>query len=253
MKIKQKNYVKTALVTGGAEGIGKAVVLRLAEDGYAVVVNYKDAKTKNSARALEREIKERNVDFIFAQADIAKEQEVRGMMRKIRKTFGKLDVVINNAGVNQTESFEKLNLRNFDNVMRTNLIGAMLVTKYSLPLLKKSPASRIIFISSINSFIGSPHRVSYVVSKSGILGLSKALAVELAPKVLVNTVVPGYIDTNMLWKFSNGPVAEKTRRILLQRLGKPEEVAGVISFLCSRDASYITGQSIHVNGGLYLN
>lgn len=253
MKIKRKNYVKTALVTGGAEGIGRAVVLRLAEDGYAVVVNYKDAKTRRQAVALGAELKKKKREHLIFRADITKENEVKALFAKIKDKYGLLGALVNNAGINQTESFELLNFNNFDKIIDTNLRGAMLVTKYSLPLLKKSSAPRIIFISSVNSFIGSPHRASYVVSKSGIVGLTRALAVELAPKILVNAVVPGYIDTNMFWKFSRGPLKEKIKRIPLQRLGKPEEVASVVSFLCSHDAPYITGQSIHVNGGLYLN
>lgn len=250
---RHKHYIKTALVTGGVEGIGRAVVLRLVDDGFRIAINYKDAKTKNYAELLAENLRKKNADFMIIKADISQEKQVREMMRIIKNRFGGLDVVVNNAGINQTEIFAKLDLRRFNDVLQTNLFGSVLVTKHALPLLKKSNDPRIIFISSVNSFIGSPHRAAYIVSKSGILGLSRALAAELAPKILVNTVVPGYIDTKMFHKFSRGPVGEKIKKIPLGRIGRPEEVASVVSFLCSQDASYITGQCIHVNGGLYFS
>jgi len=243
---------RTALITGAATGIGRATVLRLARDGFRVVVNYKDSQTQKEVFSLAKILRQKDVEYLVIKADISKQERVKKMMDKIIKEFKSLDVVINNAGINQTQPFERLNLKDFDKVLETNLRGAILVTKYALPYLKKSPHPRIIFISSLNSFTGSPKRPAYVVSKSGILGITKALALELAPKILVNAVAPGYINTEMLKKFSSEPLNKKVKKIPLKRFGEPEEVANVISFLCSEDASYITGQCIHVNGGLFF-
>lgn len=243
---------KTALITGASSGIGKAIALRLAADGFRVVINYKDIEGEKHAMFLVKTLSQKT-DAIAVKADIAKEKEVKQMIGVISKNFGSLDVVINNAGINQTKGFEKLTMTDFDSVMSVNLRGAILVSKYSLPLLQKSKSGRLIFISSSSVFIGSRGRVSYAVSKSGIIGLARILALELAPKILVNTVVPGYINTNMFKKFSRGPTGQKIKKIPLGRIGKPEEVAAVVSFLCSGDSSYITGQCIHVNGGLYFS
>ncbi len=242
---------KTALITGGVTGIGRAAVLRLSDDGFRVIINYKGSENIEDIHFLNEILKRKDKEYLFIKADITKEIEIKNMINKVIKKFKRLDVLVNNAGINQTQSFQKLKLKDFDKILETNLRGAVLVTKYALPLLRKSKEPKIIFISSINSFLGSISRSSYIVSKSGILGLTKALALELAPKILVNTIVPGYINTQML-KFGREPLNKKIKRIPLKRLGKSEEVAGLVSFLCSSDSSYITGQSIHINGGLFL-
>lgn len=244
---------RTALVTGGVEGIGRAVVLRLVEDGFRVAVNYRDAGTKKQALSVARILESKNKEFMFIQADIANEKEVQKMLDEVGNRLGRLDVVINNAGINLTQGFRDASTGDLDRVFGVNMWGAIWVTKYSLPLLQKAVSPRIIFISSVNSFVGSVNRSAYITSKSAILGLSKALALELAPKILVNAVAPGYINTSMLKKFSKEPLSKKLQRIPLKRFGRPEEVASVISFLCSADSSYITGQCIHVNGGMFLS
>ncbi len=245
------NSTKIALVTGGVTGIGRAIVLRLTKDGFCVVVNYKNSEKEKEAFSLMRDLQSQNKECFLIKVDVSDENEVKEMIKKIRKRYKKLDVVVNNAGINQTQNFRRLKLKDFDKIMDTNLRGAVLVTKYSLTLLKKSESPKIIFVSSMNSFSGSPFRPAYIVSKIGVVGLMRSLALELAPKISVNAIVPGYIDTQML-KFGREPLNKKTKRIPLKRLGKPEEVAGLVSFLCSSDSSYITGQSIHINGGLFL-
>lgn len=244
--------MKTVLITGASSGIGRAVAIRLAEDGFFVAINFKDKKNEKAALLLVNDLKEKNMPHIAIQGDIAREKDVVQMLKLIKKTCGKIDVIINNAGINLTQNLSRFKEKDFRNVLETNLFGATIVTKNFLPLLYSSPSPRIIFISSSNVFIGSKDRTAYVVSKSAIIGFARALALELAPKILVNTIVPGYIDTNMLRRFGQGASLNKLEKIPLKRFGKPEEVASTISFLCSDDASYITGQCIHVNGGLYL-
>lgn len=246
------NYSKTALITGASSGIGRAIAIRLADDGFKVAINYKNASDKKSAVALAK-ILARKTETITLMADVTKEKEVKKMFEAIRKKFHYLAAVINNAGINQTQSFRASKLEDFNRVLEVNLLGSVLVTKHALPLFEKTRGGRVIFISSANVFTGSRQRAAYIASKAGIIGLSRSLALELAPNILVNTVVPGYINTDMFKKFTVETVSEKIKRIPLRRIGKPEDIAGAVSFLCSDDAAYITGQCLHVNGGLYLS
>ncbi|MBI2635308.1 MAG: SDR family oxidoreductase [Parcubacteria group bacterium] len=250
---KSSLYTKTALITGASSGIGRAIALRLADDGFFVAINFKDKKTKRPALSLAGELKAKNTPCLLLQGDITKEKDIIRMVKLVKKTRGKLDVLINSAGINLTQNFASFKDRDFRSVLETNLFGATVLTRNFLPLLHGSASPRIIFVSSSNVFIGSKSRTAYVVSKSAIMGLARALTLELAPKVLVNTIVPGYINTNMLRRFGDGASSNKLEKIPLKRFGKPEEVSSVVSFLCSNDASYITGQCIHVNGGLYFS
>lgn len=241
---------RVALITGGATGIGRAIVRRLARDGFAVVINYNTSKKEACTLAKELD-GEKQTHSIF-RADISKSGQVKGLLRHIQRKFGRLDIVINNAGVNQIKTLEESSLADFDRVLNVNTRGAVLVTKHLLPLLKKSSAARIIFITSTNPFRGSPNKAAYTTSKAALLGLSRSLSIELAPNVLVNAVAPGYIDTDMFHRFQSEPLVSRIKKIPLARLGKPEDVANVVSFLCSEDSDYITGQCIHVNGGAYF-
>ncbi len=242
---------KVALITGSSRGIGKAIVLRLADDGFRVVINYN--KSKVEAFKIAETLKKRKKEFIIVKADVSKEAEVKKMIGIVINKFKSIDVIVNNAGINQNQKLENLKIKDFNKIIDTNLKGNVLVTKYSLPFLKRSKYSRIIFISSTNSFIGSPRKIAYTISKSAILGLAKSLALDLAPKILVNTIVPGYINTEMFRKFDTKTNEHRINQIPIRRLGKPEEVASLVSFLCSSDASYITGQCFHVNGGVFLS
>jgi 3-oxoacyl-[acyl-carrier protein] reductase len=247
---KQKN--KVALITGGISGIGRAIALSLAKNGFQVVINYKNNLSRKDILTTTAKLKKEGADFLLLKADITKEKEVEQMVRKIIEKYKKLDVLINNAGINKTQSFTNLSFIDYDLITATNLKGAITVTKFCLPIIKKSGCGRIIFISSSNAFIGSPSRFTYVVSKSGILGVVKALTLELSPDILVNAVIPGYIKTKMT-KFSKKKLEEKIKKIPLRRLGEADEVANLVSFLVSDLNTYITGQSIHIDGGLYLS
>jgi 3-oxoacyl-[acyl-carrier protein] reductase len=249
-----KNYKKgTALITGSSRGIGRATALRLASDGFNIVINYHSKESRNKVASLENILKNQRRKYLTIQADISKESEVRMMIAKIEKKFGSLDVLVNNAGINQNQSIELLNSRDSKKIMDTNLLGPILATKYSLPILRKSKNPRVIFISSTNFFCGSSEKLAYTVSKGGVVALARCLALELAPKIMVNTIVPGYINTSMIKKLGSKSLKERAKEIPLKRIGKPEEIASVVSFLCSDDASYITGQCLHINGGLFFS
>lgn len=245
-------YRPTALITGASTGIGRAIAQRLAEDGFRVLVNYKHSSSDRLALSFASALREKKRECFLIRADVSKESEVKKMMEAVQKKFGILDVVVNNAGINQTKQFNRTRLTDFKDVVDVNLYGGILVVSHALPMLKKAKSPRVIFISSATAFLGSKNRSAYVVSKSALLGLHRALALDLAPQILVNSVVPGYVDTELFRKSNRRPVSEKIARIPLRRIGKPEDIAGAVSFLCSKHASYITGQSIHVNGGLFF-
>ncbi|MFA9262381.1 MAG: SDR family NAD(P)-dependent oxidoreductase [Undibacterium sp.] len=244
------NDMKVAMVTGGATGIGRATIERLARDGFAVAINYLESEA--AAKELVQLLEQQSCVASAFRADITQEDEVKRLFEDIFTRFGRLDVVVSNAGINQTASVEEIDMAAFDAVLDVNLRGAVHIAKYAVPLLRQSGTGRMVFISSTNPFMGSPKRVAYTASKAALLGLSRSLALELAPDILVNAVVPGYIDTQMFRKFSSEPEGERVKKILLGRIGRPEEVANVVSFLCSEDSSYVTGQHLHVNGGVFF-
>ncbi len=241
---------KVALVTGGAVGIGRATVRRLAQDGFSVVVNFRSSKRE--ADSLRRELESLGIESAFMQADISKESTVKQMIAVIGKRFGRLDTIVHNAGINAPEGIRSVSVENFDAVLGTNLRGPMLVTKYALPLLMKSSSVSLVFISTINVFRGSPEKLAYMTSKAGIIGLARSLAIDLAPRARVNVIVPGSIDTEMFRRLKSEPVSSRIKKIPLGRIGQPEEVANVVEFLAREESSYITGQCIHVNGGAFL-
>lgn len=243
---------KIALITGASGEIGGAIVRRFVRDGFAVVIHYN--KGKKNAEALSRYALENGGEAFLVKADITNEKEIKNMFGLIRKKFGALDILINCAGLNNSdERLSHITPDKFKQIIDVNLYGVAMITKIFLPLIKKSSSGRIIFVSSILAFSGSARRPAYAAAKGGIIGLAKSLALDLAPKILVNTVVPSYIDTKMIRQSKTETVGKRIMRIPLKRLGTTDEVAGLVSFLCSDDARYIHGQSIHVNGGVYFS
>lgn len=245
-----KTKQKVALVTGGSRGIGRAIVLRLADEGYKVIVNYHESK-EEALKVIEL-LREKNRDYFLVKADISKENEVKKMMGIVQKECQFLDVLVNNAGIIKSQPLGGLELKDFDKVLDTNLRGSVLVTKYSLPLLKKTAHSKIVFTVSSSAFVGSGTQFAYTISKAGLVGAIRALALELAPLgILVNGVAPGYIDTPMA-SLVKKQMKAGIKKIPLGRIGKPEEVAELVAFLASSRNTYITGQCIHINGGRYM-
>jgi len=242
---------KVAFISGGTGGIGQAIAKRLAKDGFNLIINHKNSKTKKEAILLARKITKLGSTAFIIEADISKEDEVKRIAATIKKRFGSLNLLIHNAGVNKNHTLKTLNAWDFDAIMNTNLKGGVMLAHHLLPLIAKKN-SGIIFISSMNAFTGSPGRTAYVTSKSALIGLTRALALELAPSIRVNTIVPGYVNTAMFKRFSSKTPTEKIKNIPLKRLGTPDDVAGITSFLASKDSSYVTGQCMHVNGGAFF-
>ncbi|MBI2122316.1 MAG: SDR family oxidoreductase [Candidatus Sungbacteria bacterium] len=242
---------RIALVTGGSGEIGGAIVKRFVEDGFRVILHYKDSRDRSVFIA--NSLGKKNKEIVLMRADISREKDVSKMFKNIKRRFGTLDVLVNNAGINRVDKHPvDLNFKDFDEMLNVNLRGSILVTKHALPLLKNGIEPRIIFISSVVVFCGSSQRIGYAASKGALLGLTRSLALALAPKILVNAVAPGYIDSRMIRHSKSEPIKKRIERIPLKRLGTPEEVAAAVSFLGSRNSSYITGQCLHINGGVFM-
>jgi 3-oxoacyl-[acyl-carrier protein] reductase len=243
-----------ALVTGGTRGIGKAIVEQLLRDGFFVIVNHR--RTNGDTRKMKSQLQKASSHLHFFEADVSDEKSVRDAFRKIKKEFKVIDVVVSNAGIinNRTdETIGNISLSTLHRMIGVNFFGGIHILKEALPLMKRSSRGRIIFINSALSFIGTGRRFGYTTSKTVNVVTVRALALELAPwNICVNAVVPGYIKTRM-YSFKGKELEAKLQKIPLGRLGSPEEVAHLVSFLCSAQSNYITGQHIHINGGLFFS
>ena len=237
-----------AIVTGAARNIGRAIALDLADAGAAVtVLTRSDVAGIKSVAA---EIQSRSGRALALQGDITQPEDARRMVEETVKTFGGLDILVNNAGVRPEGPFETLTLEAWDHVLAVILDGAFLCCQAALPALEKSTRGAIINIGGLTAYTGAPHRVHVITAKAGLDGMTKALAVELAPKgITVNLVAPGMIETK---RDGEEPAHRKTRTILAPRRGKPEDIAAMVRHLAGPNGRYITGQTIHISGGVYL-
>lgn len=240
-----------ALVTASGRNIGRATALELARRGANVVVNARS--NREEAEAVAKEAEALGVKAIAVLADIGDQQQVNRMVDKALSEFGHIDILINNAGLRQTASITDMTLDEWRKVMAVNLDGPFYTCQAVIPNMIERGWGRIMNVSGLNAFKGRPNWAHVCASKMGALGLTRALAVELAPhNILVNHIVPGAFDTTPAHASSSQTTATPAQRaagIPLGRLGLPEEIARTCAFLASDDASFITGQTIHVNGG----
>ena len=242
---------KSVLVTGASRGIGRAIALEFAKQGANVAVNY--AGSEDKAQKVVEEILQLGVKGFKIQADVSNESNVKSMVKEVISQFGQLDILINNAGVNKDNLLMRMKESEFDQVINTNLKGAFLCTKAVTRQMMKQKAGRIINVASIVGVSGNPGQANYVAAKAGVIGLTKTTAKELASRnVLVNAVAPGFISTDMTDALTEEQRKEMLSMIPLSKLGRPEDVAKVIRFLASEDANYITGQTIHIDGGMVM-
>ncbi len=239
---------KVALVTGASRGIGAGIALALGEAGAKVVVNYEFQKEK-ADRVVDR-IKARGGEAVCCQADVSDEAQIASMLDCIRKKYRGIDILINNAGIHQHLIIEKLSYEDWVSVITVNLDSAFLLTRAVLPHMKKKRWGRIINISSISGFAGTNVECHYAASKAGIVGFTKAIALESASfGVTVNAIAPGAIETDMLDVTTEAKRRKRLAPIPVGRLGRPEDIAHAVLFLASPKTSFITGETIHVNGG----
>lgn len=242
---------QVVLVTGGSRGIGRAISLLMAKAGAQVVVNYQ--KNEEAARSLEEEVRSSGGKLELKRFDVASPDEVQRACQEIMESHGKVDVLVNNAGITRDQLFVRMKPEEWREVMRVNLDGAFLCSRAVARSMMKRRSGCIINISSIAGIAGNAGQANYSAAKAGLVGLTKALAKELAPwSIRVNAVCPGFIETEMTGRLPQKVKDEVLRSIPLERFGSPEDVAWAVAFLASPMAHYITGEILNVSGGLYM-
>ncbi len=242
---------KVALVTGASRGIGKAIALQMAKDGYNVVVNY--TSSQESALKIVEEIKTYGVDAIAIQANVAVFSEVEMMVKQCMDVFSRIDVLVNNAGITRDNLLLRMSEADFDDVIDINLKGAFHCIKCVSKIMMKQRSGVIINMSSVIGLIGNIGQVNYSASKGGVIAMTKSVAKELASRnIRCNAVAPGFIETEMTDQL-NDTIKEKiVENIPLKSLGSVDDIANCVSFLVSDKSRYITGQTIQVDGGMVV-
>ncbi|NHA42600.1 3-oxoacyl-[acyl-carrier-protein] reductase [Staphylococcus schleiferi] len=242
---------KVALVTGASRGIGRSIALQLAEEGYHVVVNY--AGNQEKAEEVVEQIKQKGVDAVAIQANVSNGDEVKAMIKEVVKTFGSIDVLVNNAGITRDNLLIRMKEREWDEVIDTNLKGVFNCIQKVTPQMLKQRHGRIINLTSIVGAVGNPGQINYVASKAGVIGMTKTAARELASRnITVNAVAPGFIVSDMTDALNDELKETMKSQIPLGRFGQDTDIAHTVAFLASDKAEYITGQTIHVNGGMHM-
>lgn len=241
--------MKTAIVTGGARGIGKAIVEELAKAGINVIANYNNSKKQ--AEQLKETLKKQGYNIEIYKADVSKKEEVKKLVNFAKNTFGEIDILINNAGIDEVKLFTEITDEDWNMMINTNLNSVFYTTKEIVPDMIKNKKGCIINISSVDGITGASCEVHYSVSKAAVNGLTKALAKELAPSnIRVNGVAPGAIQTDMNKNLSKEDIKEVEKEIPMGRFGTPEEIAKCVIWLVKD--TYTTGQIISPNGGWYI-
>lgn len=242
-----KKERKVVLVTGSAKGIGRATIIKFVSIGYNVVINY--LTSEEEANKLKKLVEEKyGVKALAIKADVSKEEEVKNMISTVVKEFGKIDTVVNNAGIVYDRSFEDIKISEFERTLKVNVIGAFIVAKEAIKFMPKG--STIVNVSSTNGTKTiSPECLDYNISKIGLQSLTRDLAFEFKPDIRVNAVAIGWADTDMNKDLSVDYIEEETKKIYLERFADPNEIANTIYFLASEESSYINGEIINIDGG----
>jgi 3-oxoacyl-[acyl-carrier protein] reductase len=242
---------KSALVTGASRGIGREIALELARLGANVAVNYAGSEAK--ANEVVEEIRQMDRDAFAIQCDVSNSDAVANMVKETIEHFGSLDILVNNAGITKDNLLMRMKEEEWDAVLNINLKGVFLCTKAVSRQMMKQRSGRIINISSIVGANGNPGQANYVAAKAGVIGLTKTSAKELASRgITVNAVAPGFITTEMTDQLSDELKQEMLKMIPLAQFGEAKDIANAVAFLASDDSRYITGQTIHVNGGMLM-
>lgn len=242
--------MKTVLITGSSRGIGAAIARRL-NDEYKIVINYRNSR--DEAFKLLYELRETNPNVIAIKADVSNEEDVEMMFEVAEKNFGHVDILINNAGISHFSLIQDIEFETWKNVINTNLNSVFLNSKRAIPNMLSNQYGVIINMSSIWGDFGASMEALYSTSKGGINTFTKAMAKELAPSgIRVNAIAPGIVDTDLMRNdFTEEELQDLKNEVSINRFAKPEEIAGLVRYLISDEASYITGDIIHINGGFY--
>ena len=242
---------KVALITGATRGIGRQIAITLAKEGYHIALNYR--KENEELENTKKEIEENKVECLAVKGDVSSFEDCEEIVKQVIEKFGQIDVLVNNAGITKDMLLMRMKKEDFEQVLDVNLVGTFNVTKNVISHMLKARSGRIINISSVVGISGNAGQTNYSASKAGIIGFTKSLAKEVASRgVLVNAVAPGFIETSMTEVVKEEIKEEIAKGIPLKRMGTAEDVANVVKFLCSEDSSYITGQVVHVDGGMLM-
>lgn len=247
----ENTAVKTALVTGASRGIGAAIAKKLAARGFMVIINYGNSSA--AAEEVKNQIEQAGGQAVLMQGDVSSGDDVDRMFKDIKKTWGRLDVLVNNAGINRDTLLVRMKEDQWDAVLSTDLKSVFFTTKAAASLMMRQRSGSIINIASVVGITGNAGQANYAAAKAGVIGFTKSVAKELAARgIRVNAIAPGFIETDM-----TDAIPEKIREgmletIPLRRGGKAEDVANAVAFLASDDAGYITGQVLKVDGGMVM-
>lgn len=242
---------KVALITGGTRGIGKAIAIKFAKQGYNLVINYVSDKT--DVKELEDEFKQYDSETLFIKTDVSKFDDCEKMVKNAIEKFGHIDVLVNNAGITKDNLILRMSVEDFERVIDINLKGTFNVTKNVVPYMMKKKTGKIINLASVVGVSGNAGQCNYAASKAGIIGFTKSIAKELASRnILANCVAPGFIDTDMTSVLSDSVKESINAQIPLKRMGSSEEIANTVYFLGGEENTYITGQVINVDGGMVM-
>lgn len=242
---------KVALITGGSRGIGEAISKKFASAGYNIIINFKQSVEKAQKLKIQLE-KDFNIEVMLSQANLSKEEDIINMIDECMKKFGKIDVLVNNAGIVIDKEFEDRTVEDWKNTLDVNLIAPFLLTKIVGKEMMKQKKGSIINISSTNGInTYYPSSVDYDASKSGLISLTYDSAIQYSPYVRVNCIAPGWVNTEMNKELKEDFIKSETEKILVKRFGEPEEIANVVVFLASDEASFINSAVIKVDGGWY--
>jgi len=242
---------KVALVTGAARGIGKEIALTLAKAGAEVIVNYNGSKER--AEAVVKEIEDMGGSARIYKCNVADEEESKQMVQEVLAKYGKVDILVNNAGITRDNLIMRMTEEDYDAVLNTNLKGAFHMIRHLSRTFIKQRSGKIINISSVSGVMGNAGQANYAASKAGLIGLTKSVARELASRnICVNAVAPGFIATEMTEVLSESVQDNLKKMIPLGKMGSPKDVANMVLFLAGENSDYITGQVIHVDGGMVM-
>jgi 3-oxoacyl-[acyl-carrier protein] reductase len=242
---------KVAIVTGGSRGIGKAIAKKLASFKANIVINYTSSETE--ALKVKEEIESLGVECMTVKCDVSKSEDVNNMVSEVMDRFGKVDILINNAGITKDALIMKMKEEDFDKVIDVNLKGVFNCTKAVTKPMMKQRNGKIVNMASVVGVMGNPGQANYCASKAGVIGFTKATAKELASRnININAVAPGFIETAMTDVLKDDVKESMLSAIPMKKFGTPEDIANLVIFLCSDMSTYITGQVVHVDGGMVM-